>query len=119
MREFWAYRFQQRQNEGTTMLQGGRLFNQLAVDCYAAIEQDRLNYIQTHQSELRADLYQGLQDAVVAGDTDASAIGKRIVLPSSFTGSPRYMLQQYHDALAICRLIGPPDFFITFTYNPK
>ncbi|KAK4381612.1 hypothetical protein Sango_2950900 [Sesamum angolense] len=87
MREFWAFRFQHRESEGKTLLQGGRLFNQLAVDCYAAIEQQRLNYIKAHQPEMRADLYQGLEDAVVAGDTDASAVGRRIVLPSSFTGA--------------------------------
>ncbi|KAK4381611.1 hypothetical protein Sango_2950800 [Sesamum angolense] len=111
--------FQHRESEGTTLLQGGRLFNQLAVDCYAAIEQQHLNYIKTHQPEMRADLYQGLEDAVVAGDTDASAVGRRIVLPSSFTGGPRNMMQHYQDAMAICRTIGTPDFFITFTCNPN
>ncbi|KAL0306165.1 UNVERIFIED_CONTAM: hypothetical protein Sradi_6033800 [Sesamum radiatum] len=68
---------------------------------------------------MRADLYQGLEDAVVAGDTDASAVGRRIVLPSSFTGGPRNMMQHYQDAMAICRTIGTPDFFITFTCNPN
>ncbi|KAG8377929.1 hypothetical protein BUALT_Bualt08G0084800 [Buddleja alternifolia] len=119
MREFWAFRFQHRASEGTTLLQGGRLFNQLAVDCYAAIEQLRLNYIKTHQAEMRADLYQGLEDSIVTGDTDASAVGRRIVLPSSFTGGPRNMMQHYQDAIAICRAIGAPDFFITFTCNPN
>lgn len=45
--------------------------------------------------------------------------GKRIVLPSSFTGGPRYMMQLYQDAIAICSRIGVPDPFITFTCNPK
>ncbi|KAK4400786.1 hypothetical protein Sango_1184700 [Sesamum angolense] len=53
------------------------------------------------------------------GDIDAGAIGKRIVLPSSFTGGPRNMMQHYQDSIAICRAIGPPDFFITFTCNPN
>ncbi|PIN26452.1 DNA helicase PIF1/RRM3 [Handroanthus impetiginosus] len=119
MREFWAFRFQHRDLEGTTILQRGRLYNQLAVDCYAAIEQQRLNYIKTHQAEMRADLYQGLEDAVVTGDTDASAIGRRIILPSSFTEGPRNMMQHYQDAMAICRSMGSLDFFITFTCNPN
>ncbi|KAG8366715.1 hypothetical protein BUALT_Bualt17G0108200 [Buddleja alternifolia] len=67
MREFWAFRLQYRNLEGSTLLQGGRLFNQLAVDCYAAIEQQRLNYIKTHQAEMRGDLYQGLEDAQTNG----------------------------------------------------
>ena len=29
------------------------------------------------------------------------------------------MVQNYQDAMAICRSYGPPDMFITFTYNPK
>ena len=45
MREFYAFRLQFRVGEGKTLLQGGRLFQQFVVDCYAAIEQDRLNFI--------------------------------------------------------------------------
>ncbi|KAL4626567.1 hypothetical protein ACB092_05G106000 [Castanea dentata] len=44
---------------------------------------------------------------------------KRFVLPSSFTGSPRYMIENYQDAMAICRWAGYPDLFITFTCNTK
>jgi hypothetical protein len=29
------------------------------------------------------------------------------------------MVQNYQDAIAICRFYGPPDLFITFTCNPK
>ncbi|KAK4404429.1 hypothetical protein Sango_0811500 [Sesamum angolense] len=68
---------------------------------------------------MRADSYQGLEDAVVAGDTDASAVGRRIVFPSSFTGGPRNMKQHYQDTMAICRTIGTPNLFITFTCNPN
>lgn len=35
-------------------------------------------------------------------------IGKRIVLPSSFTGGPRYMAQNFQDATAICRWADNP-----------
>ncbi|GJY09223.1 ATP-dependent DNA helicase PIF1-like protein [Tanacetum coccineum] len=34
-------------------------------------------------------------------------------------GGPRYMMQNYQDAMAICRTYGNPDMFITFTSNPK
>ena len=43
----------------------------------------------------------------------------RIILPSSVTGSPRYMAQLYQDSMAIVAELGPPDLFITFTCNPK
>ncbi|XP_053101906.1 uncharacterized protein LOC128323208 [Hemicordylus capensis] len=45
--------------------------------------------------------------------------GKTFILPSSFAGSPRNMLQNYQDAMAIVRKYGKPDLFITMTCNPK
>ncbi|CAN7111832.1 unnamed protein product, partial [Brassica rapa subsp. narinosa] len=45
--------------------------------------------------------------------------GNRIIIPSSFTGGPRYMHQMYLDAMTICKYYGFPDLFITFTCNPK
>ena len=61
----------------------------------------------------------GLQDAVHAGDVNAASVGRRIILPSSYVGGPRYMHQRYQDAMAIVRSLSPPDYFITFTCNPK
>jgi hypothetical protein len=29
------------------------------------------------------------------------------------------MIQNYHHSIAICRVFRPPDFFFTFTCNPK
>ena len=84
-----------------------------------AIEQEMLSFIRNNQNALRADLYKGLQDAINTGDTDATAVGMRYIIPSSFTGGPRNMIQHYHDAMAICRTIGFLDLFITFTCNPS
>ncbi|KAG5562074.1 hypothetical protein RHGRI_004950 [Rhododendron griersonianum] len=119
MREFYAFRLQFRDSEGKTLLQGGRLFQQFVVDCYAAIEQDRLNFVRCNQNILRSDLYSGLRDAVTAGDADASEVGTRFILPSSFTGGPRNMNQHYQDAMAVCRAMGFPDLLLTFTCNPS
>ncbi|XP_021995536.1 uncharacterized protein LOC110892694 [Helianthus annuus] len=41
------------------------------------------------------------------------------MLPSSFTGGARYMMQNYLDAMSLCKCFGYPDFFITITCNPK
>ena len=60
---------------------------------------------------------QGVQEAMNRGETNSSAIGKRIVLPSSFTGGMRYMFNNCQDAMAICKTFGYPDLFITITYN--
>ncbi|CAN1172159.1 hypothetical protein LINPERPRIM_LOCUS30907 [Linum perenne] len=42
-----------------------------------------------------------------------------LILPSSYTGSPRYMKQLYLDGMAICQYFGNPDLFITFTCNAQ
>ncbi|XP_047261125.1 uncharacterized protein LOC124894545, partial [Capsicum annuum] len=79
----------------------------------------RLNYIRFNQKQLRDHIYKGLEDALLRGEIDPSPQGKRVILGSSFTGGARYMLQNYQDAMAICKWAGYPDFFIMFTYNPK
>ncbi|GKC39962.1 hypothetical protein Tco_1052346 [Tanacetum coccineum] len=43
MKEYYAYIIQQRKNQGTTLLRGGRLFQQYLVDAFTAIEEQRLN----------------------------------------------------------------------------
>ncbi|KAI9128569.1 hypothetical protein K1719_000052 [Acacia pycnantha] len=62
-------------------------------------------------------MYQGLSDALISGERNASAIGKHIILPSSFIGRTRYMIQAYQDAMTIYRFSGYLDLFITFTCN--
>ena len=70
------------------------------MDAYAQIEQNRLNYLRRNQTQLRADLYQGVVDAIADG-RDLTNIGTRVILPTTFTGGPREMRQQYHDVMAI------------------
>jgi hypothetical protein len=63
------------------------------VDVYVAVEQTHLTYMRLNQKKLCANLYQGLQDAIVVGDSSAVAIRQRIILPSSFIGGPHHMVQ--------------------------
>jgi len=119
MAEFYSYRLQHRDTNGIALLRGGRLRQQYIVDAYVAIEQNRLKYLRLNKKKLRVDIYQGLQDAIVAGDTNVVAIGQRIILPSSFIVGPRHMVQNYQDAMAICRWAGCLDAFVTFTCNPQ
>jgi len=88
------------------------------VDAYATVEQNCLKYLCLNQKKLHADLYQGLQDAITAGDNSAAAIGQKIILPSSFIRGPRHMVQNYQDAMVICRWAHYLDVFVTFTCNP-
>ncbi|PNX60462.1 ATP-dependent DNA helicase PIF1, partial [Trifolium pratense] len=65
------------------------------------IEAQRLSFIRENQDKIRCDVLSGLQEAVDRGDVDASTVGKRIILPDSFTGGPRYMFNNCQDAQGI------------------
>ncbi|GJT56209.1 ATP-dependent DNA helicase PIF1-like protein [Tanacetum coccineum] len=54
-----------------------------------------------NQDTLRVDLYHNLRDAVTRGDISAAGLGKRIVLPKTFTGSPRQLSYHLPDQNAI------------------
>ncbi|XP_076946714.1 uncharacterized protein LOC143618348 [Bidens hawaiensis] len=119
MREFFAYRIQDRIAVFSTILNSRRLYQQFLVDGYTMIEAERLNYIRNQQKELRCESFEKLRNLRNRGTTDVSKVGKRVILPSSFTGGARYMTQNYLDAMSICKWYGYPNLFLTFTCNPK
>lgn len=94
------------------------LLNQFATDMYVKLESEKLLFNRLHQKELRADMYKNLRDAL-ASDTNASNVGQKVILPSSFIGSPRHMFEYAQDAMAYVREFGRPDLFVTFTCNSK
>ena len=85
---------------------------------YAKIEGERLSYIRFNQSKLRADRYDNLKDAM-QNDGDIDNLGQMVILPSTFTGSPRYMQERQQDAMTYVRKFGKPDLFITTTCYPQ
>jgi len=48
---------------------------------------------------------------------DLAKVFQRIVLPTSFYGSPHFMMQAYQDVMAIVWSKGILDVFFTFTCN--
>jgi hypothetical protein len=64
-------------------------------------------------------LVQGIADAIDKGMTNTDLVGSRVVVPPSFTGGRWYYVMNDQDAMAICRVYGPPDLFVTFTCNTK
>jgi hypothetical protein len=84
---------------------------------YAKIESERLLYIRLNQRKLRVDEYIYLRDAV-ANDGNVENLGALVILPATFTGSPKHMHEYTQDAMAYVRTYGRPDLFITFTCNP-
>ncbi|KAL7598010.1 hypothetical protein Lser_V15G21304 [Lactuca serriola] len=83
------------------------------------VENERLSYIRFNQPTLRVAPYRNLAQAAEDGIEDASLIGNRIIIPSSFTGGSRYMQQNYLDAMTLVKWFGYPDLFLTLTCNPK
>ncbi|KAL3646961.1 hypothetical protein CASFOL_009133 [Castilleja foliolosa] len=119
MRDFFAFRFHDRVDEVNLLLKSRRLTQQLIVDAYTIIESGQLLFMRLNQNKFWCELYNHLNDAYVRGENDSSLQGKRVILPPTFIGGPRYMIQNYQDAMAICAWAGYPDLFITFTCNPK
>ena len=64
-------------------------------------------------------MYSGVADAITHDDADAAALGRRIVLPSSFLGGLQFIGQCYQDSMAIVRKLGRLSLFIMFTVNPR
>ncbi|KAJ1686825.1 hypothetical protein LUZ63_010753 [Rhynchospora breviuscula] len=115
MNEYYCYRLHVRAIGSNIILRSGHLLQQLSVDMFACVDQSRLWYVHENQSSLRSDTFQNVRDAVINYDLLGHTVGRRIVLPPSYVGSPRYMFQNYQDAIAVCRHLGPPHLFITFT----
>ncbi|ESQ36918.1 hypothetical protein EUTSA_v10002920mg [Eutrema salsugineum] len=80
IREFYAYQIQTRLSEGKTLIKGGRLFHRFVVDAYNSYRGRNEEEIQTQKT-----------------------FGKRIILPAPLTNGPRYMIENYHNAIAICK----------------
>ena len=83
-------------------------------------EAHRLEWVRKNQRILRVEYFSGLYDYIRnRGESQNLNIGKAVILPSSFEGSPRNMAQHYQDAMCLVTEFGKPDLFITFTCNPK
>ena len=103
--------------ESDHYFKAGLLYQEYLVDMWAAAEHARLDWIRTHQTNLRAELYSGLVDALREG-LDPNSIGRKVILPATFTSGPWFMQKNLQNALALLRVFKGSDLFITFTANP-
>ncbi|XP_045797949.1 uncharacterized protein LOC123892172 [Trifolium pratense] len=119
IKDWLCFRIQTRKKEAQTLLCSRRLFQQFLVDGYTMMETERLNWLRKNQSKLRVGKYHKLKEGPAnAINSSNQKRGTRVVLPSTFVGSKRYMDQLYFDGMAISSAVGFPDIFITFTCNP-
>jgi hypothetical protein len=94
------------------------------VDIQAAIERERLNYLDTHQKKLRVENYHNLQERLDQNtanqDTvNPAAISKVAILSSSFPSGDRAIQQLFQDSICLVTHFGKSNLFVTFTANPK
>ncbi|XP_057730390.1 uncharacterized protein LOC130945700 [Arachis stenosperma] len=99
LREFICFLLQIREHKDGIIHKCRLLFQQFIVDCFTMIESQRLYEIRMKQSTIRGEVLQGIEEAMRHGDDEASSIGTRIILPSSFTGGRRYMFNRCQDAM--------------------
>lgn len=98
--DFYRYHFMYRYCN-QNLFKTGPLLYQFIVDMFWKIQMMRLHFIKTNQNARFANLH-------FTGDEIGDGA---ILLPSTFTGSPRYMDQAYLDDMAIVRAEGKPDIF--------
>jgi len=124
MKEYYQYKIQIRGNsledDRDVLIKAGKLTQQYIVDAYVKVEGDRLNYLRQNQKLLLAENYVGLIDYVKRlTENTTERVGKVVILPSTFTGSARFMESNYQDCMAIVCKYGRPSLFITMTCNPN
>ena len=109
---FLRYRLHPRTDQSNHIFMAGKLCQEYTVDSWATTEQHRLKYLSDNQTTIRAETYQGLTDAVAADPAlNQHNVGQHIILPSTFSGSSRNMIQHCQDALAINHYFHGADFF--------
>lgn len=116
---YYSYQIHERQAIYSLILNFCRIFKQHLVDAYTCIEEHRLGYFLNNQEQLCSDHVIGLFDTLTKEDRESRVVSKRVFLPPSFGGGPRYMYNRYQDVLSICRVYGNPQYFITFMCNVK
>jgi hypothetical protein len=89
------------------------------IDVQAAVKKKRLNYLNTHQSDLRIKNYHNLQERLGQDTANPTAINKVAILSFSFFSGDRAIQQLFQDSICLITHFGKPDFFITFTVNPR
>ncbi|KAL6576859.1 hypothetical protein OROMI_011135 [Orobanche minor] len=118
LENFFAFRIQERKHEAKTLLFSRMLFQQILVDGYTMVESERISYIKNNQSTLRSEKYTKLSAVALRGKQLPHLLAREYYANIIYWRS-RYMMQNYQDAMAICKWFGYPDLFITITCNPK
>lgn len=98
------------------IVQSRMLFQQYIVDMAVKNESNNLNFLRSPKQQLnmRFGTLENHRKAIESGEIEDEG---RIVLPASFYGGPKHMLELFNNSMAVVRRYGKPHLFITFTCN--
>lgn len=75
------------------------------------------NMLKKMRAEQRDELFRKvIDDKLIA---KGKKVGNVFILPNSYPRSPRNMKRCFEDSIALVGEVGRPNYFITFTKNPK
>jgi hypothetical protein len=118
MLEFYSYYIHYRADEPNPYTCCGRLSQQIIVNVYSCVEANRLSchFLTRMLFDPRCTrVYLMLWERVALL---VEILGYNIYCTRVLQVG-LYMAQNYQDGIALCRVHGAPDLFITFTCNPK
>lgn len=84
------------------------------MDDWSCAEEIRLQSVETHQEEIKADKYHVVREAITNNQINE---GLPKNLPGSITGTERWYKGHFKSAMALVQEYGKPTFFITFTMD--
>ncbi|RNA02177.1 ATP-dependent Helicase, partial [Brachionus plicatilis] len=120
LKEFYKYQIHPRDGLPNAIFRMSKLFQENIVSAWMKIKKNNLQFLRTHQNQLRILDYQRVLERIRQPDFNRNEpIGRAFILPSSFEGSDQSMKQHYYDALEIAGHFGRADYFVTFASNPQ
>jgi hypothetical protein len=94
--EHTSFRLFTRKEDFNIIQKGRDLFQQFCADLSVRILKDRLDFVRFNQKKIMAELYKNVEERMKKQSTETGLpIGKKIILPSSITGTPRWEAEQF------------------------
>ncbi|KAJ8910343.1 hypothetical protein NQ315_004542 [Exocentrus adspersus] len=113
--QYYAYRLAIRNNERDDSITEASWHSNTALrtEEYVGLR-DYFHYrIEGHNQRVNDE------DDQIDDEEEAAIMGRMVILPSSFVGSPRYQQQLFQDAMAVVGRFGMPNIFLTMTTNTR
>ena len=109
--QFYSFQIQYRLNKRHVFLREHKLFHEYICVMYAKVESQRFLCIQQNQQTLRCGENRRIcEDVATANNQDDIRSGRKVILPPSFTGGPRYIFLHFQNVMAITMEYDNPQW---------